>query len=805
MTSNSITSPVLQRCYHCDESITSGSQFQLEILGEPRNLCCAGCEAVAKIIVENDLTDYYRHRTKTAKKSDIVPLSLQGLELYDHQDIQDDFVNENEQYYKEISLSVDSVSCAACAWLIEKQLKKHTGVITIEVNITTQRALLVWDDSCIKLSHLLIAIHQLGYKAAPFELDKQEQHYQHTLRHYLYKLGVAGIATMQVMMFAVALYFDVFDEPDNSFGHYLRWVSLLVATPVLLYSALPFYRNAWRNIKTLTLGMDVPVSIALLFAYGASLYATITKQGEVYFESISMFTFFLLLGRFLEMRARRHAATMSANLLKLIPAMATLVSGKRVAAKTLKISDVVTVFPGEYLPADGIIVQGSTTIDESMLTGESVAVKRTINDTVFAGTINGDSNINLKVIHNRKDALISKIVRLQDHALYSKPKIALVADNVARYFVGAILVIAISTWFYWNVYQPQDALWITLAVLVATCPCALSLATPTAITCSTSMLGKRGLLVRRGHVLETLCKVNHVILDKTGTLTKGNVELVATQNFSKYSMADLLLYAAELERYSNHPIATMFRPYQSQKVLFDKVENIIGQGLIGTIDQQHWRIGKYEFVTHGQSPISHSMHSINIEDYSIWLSCNKNIIAAFKIEDPLRDDSQQLVNAFKQQGMKVTMLTGDCSINAKRVAQQLNIKHFHVNMTPENKLDYLQKISSNDVSLMIGDGVNDAPILAGAHLSIALSSGTDIAKSSADIVLLGDQLQPILTARQLALRTQNIIHQNLVWALSYNLIILPLAVAGLVAPYIAVIGMSTSSIIVVSNSLRLLR
>lgn len=805
MTSTSITPPMIQGCYHCGEPIPDKCEFSVEVLGESRHLCCAGCKAVATMIVENNLTNYYEYRTQPAQKTDLIPNHLKTLLLYDHQDIQDDFVSENAQHHKEILLSIDGVSCAACAWLIEKQLYKQSGVITVEVNITTHRALLVWDDSLIKLSQLLTIMHQLGYKAAPFEVDKQEQQYQQTMRHYLYKLGVAGIATMQVMMLAIALYFDVFDKHENSFRHYLRWISLFITTPVLLYSALPFYLNAWRNIKGFTLGMDVPVSIALLCAYSASIYATITDQGEVYFESISMFTFFLLLGRFLEMRARRHATAISANLLKLIPTMATLASGEQVAAKTLKESDVVTVLPGEYLPADGVIIQGSTTIDESMLTGESIAVKRSKNAHVFAGTLNGNGNITIKVTHNRKDTFISSIIRLQDHALYSKPKIAVMADNVARYFVAVILVVALMTWLYWQVYRPQDALWITLAVLVATCPCALSLATPTALTCSTSSLGRLGLLVRRGHVLETLCKVNHVIVDKTGTLTEGNIQLVTTTVFGQYSTSDVLTYAAELERYANHPLTKPFLPYQAQMPLFNSVENIVGYGLSGIINNQQWRIGKYEFVRHHQPYLGHPTDIEYSDAYSIWLSCENHIVAAFKLEDPLRQDSKQLIDSFKQQGIKVTMLTGDNSIHAQRVAKQVNIDNLHANMTPMSKLNFLKKIPATDVSLMIGDGINDAPILAGSHLSIALSSGTDIAKSSADMVLLGNNLLSIITARQLALRTRNIIRENLAWALGYNLIILPLAVAGLVAPYITVIGMSASSIIVVSNSLRLLR
>ena len=287
-------------------------------------------------------------RPGPADRVGLVPQQLQSLLLYDHEEVQQEFVRNNENS-KEVTLSLEGVSCAACAWLIEKQLMREAGIISIRVNTTTHRAILAWDPEQTKLSHLLSCIHKLGYKAAPFEADAQEQHYHQTMKQYLYKLGIAGIATMQVMMLAVALYFEVFGDLDTEFRNYLRWVSLIFATPVLLYSALPFYLNAWRNLRALTLGMDVPVSIALLFAYAASVYATVTETGEVFFESISMFTFFLLLGRFLEMRARRQAAAASANLLKLVPAMATLEDGTQVAAKTLKVDDIVSVLPGESL------------------------------------------------------------------------------------------------------------------------------------------------------------------------------------------------------------------------------------------------------------------------------------------------------------------------------------------------------------------------------------------------------------------------------------------------------------------------
>lgn len=510
------------------------------------------------------------------------------------------------------------------------------------------------------------------------------------------------------------------------------------------------------------------------------------------------------------MRARRQAAAASANLLKLIPAMARLASGEQVAAKKLKKGDVVTVLAGERIPTDGNIVSGKSTVNESMLTGESKPITKELGAAVFAGTINGEGILKVKVENEKNESLISQIVRLQDEAQQSKPQIAIVADVVARYFVAAILTIAAFTWLYWHFNQPNDALWITLAVLVATCPCALSLATPTALTCSTSALSRLGILLRREHVLETLCNVNRLIIDKTGTLTEGNIQITETHLFTeRYSMEQIQAYATGLEFYSSHPIAKAFQQEDNQqKIQFDSVENHVGFGLQGHLGNDIWRIGKYAYITelnnHYNSTRSAQCFT-NIQHYPVWLSVNGVPIAAFSLSDPIRPSSFELIEHFHNHGIKVTMLTGDHSDNAQSVAQTLNIDELISNQTPQGKLNYLKSLPKSDISLMVGDGVNDAPVLAGAHLSLAMGGGTDIAKSSADMVLLGDNLQRLLDARALAQKTQNIIKQNLAWALGYNLIILPLAVCGYVAPYIAVIGMSASSLIVVSNSLRLLK
>ncbi|HHX8561460.1 TPA: heavy metal translocating P-type ATPase [Vibrio diabolicus] len=783
-----------ESCYHCGEDVPANTDFKVDILGESRKMCCPGCETVAQTIVDSGLVSYYQYRTAPAEKADLVPEQLQALIHYDNEDVQSEFVR-NRENVSEVTLSLEGVSCAACAWLIEKQVSNTAGLVSIRVNTTTNRALLAWDKTQVRLSELLSVIHKLGYKAAPFEADKQEASYHRMMKQYLYRLGIAGLATMQVMMLAVALYLEVFGDLEPEFKNYFRWVSLIFATPVLLYSALPFYLNAWRSIKGRTLGMDVPVSIALIFAYVASLIATVTEQGEVFFESISMFTFFLLVGRFLEMRARRRAAAASGNLLKLIPAIATTLDGEQIPVKTLKVGDRIRVLPGEHIPADGKVISGRIHIDESMLTGESVHVVKREGDAVYAGTLNGDESFELEVMSSKADSMISNIVRLQDEAQHSKPKIAEIADVVARYFVGAILIISAGTWLYWHQTKPDDAFWIMLSVLVATCPCALSLATPTALTCATSRMGNFGILLRKGHVFETLCKINHLVVDKTGTLTKGDIEICDTKVLSDLPKEDCLSLAAALEAYANHPIARSFASYANDDFVVYEVQNVIGSGIEGIWNGKIVKIGSAVFVQGKESDESHA----------VYLSVDGEHVASFYYRDPIRKESKAFVQRFADAGIKTTLLTGDSLSNARPVANEIGIDHVVASAKPEDKLAYLKSLDEDSITMMVGDGINDAPTLAGAHLSVAMGGGTDVAKASADMTLLGDNLEKLLEARLLALRTRKIIRENLAWSLGYNLLILPLAVAGLVAPYIAVVGMSASSIIVVSNSLRLLK
>ena len=795
-------------CFHCGEPNPKDSPFKVNINDEQQYMCCPGCEAVAQTIVDSGLSSYYEHRTEVSIKGEsLIPDELQQLEHYDIEQIQSDFIKQSGDI-TEITLTVEGISCAACAWLIEKQLRSLPGLNFINVNTTLNRAVIRWNNEQLLLSKILQQIHSIGYKAYPFQVNQQEAFYTQQVKSYLRRLGLAGLATMQVMMFAIALYSDFFSGMEEEFIHYFRWVSLLLATPVLMYSAQPFYANAWRNIRNKTLGMDIPISLALLGAYTASAYATMIGRGEVYFESVSMFTFLLLLGRLLELRARRKASETSSNLLRLLPSMATLVENENnvishqlTPAKTLIPGQIVLVKPGETIAIDGKIIDGKSNIEESMLTGEHLPVTKKRDDNVFAGTVNISSVLTIEITNVGNNTLISDIIHLQNSAQQNKPHIEVMADIVSRYFVGALLITATLTYISWSIIDPNQAFWITLSVLVATCPCALSLATPTALTCATAQLNKQGILIKQHHVLETLNKIQHIVFDKTGTLTEGNFKLLNTHIYQQYDKQQCIDLAANIELNSEHPIAMAFNKQQSQQLQLTHIENIPGQGL-----QAIWHHeDKQLHVKLGNAQFSQIQHPLPSKELLIYLTLDTELVATFELGDQIRESAAELINFCRQKHLHTSMLTGDISNKSEEVAHQLGIEHVIKGVSPQQKLAYIQELQQSQQVMMIGDGINDAPVLAGAHVSVALASGTDIAKNSADVILLGSDLQKISALTNNAQQTSKIIKQNLGWAIGYNLIIVPLAVMGLVPPYVAVLGMSFSSLIVVSNSLRLLK
>lgn len=791
-------------CFHCGEPVPANSGYALEIKGIIRPMCCPGCQAVAETIMECGLASYYDHRTAPGTKGDLVPEELAALTHYDLAEVQQDFVTDSGTL-REIQLTVEGLTCAACAWLIERHLMTLTGLRYINVNTTTHRARIKWDPELLSLSDILKGFAQIGYRAYPFQTHQQEALYAKEVRSYMFRLALAGLGSMQVMMCAVALYMDLFISVEDEFMVYFKWISLLLSTPIMIYSAQPFYVGAWRSLKQGHLSMDVSVSLALIGAFIASMWATVFNTGEVYYDSITMFVFFLLLGRFLELRARRKASESSSNLARLVPIMATRIDDEgehEVAAKTLQVGDRVRVLAGATLPADGIIVEGQASLNESMLTGEQLPLLKQRGDQVYAGTINTDAPLQIRVSHRIEESRIAQIMRLQDHALDDKPAIAQMADQLSRHFILVLLIIAAAVWTFWHFHQPDQAFWVTLAVLVATCPCALSLATPTALTSATANLTRNGILLRRGHVLDVLTKANRIVMDKTGTLTTGEISLTGTTTLAEMDETHCLAIARAMEAQSEHPIARAFRlPTDSISVLPSarEITPVIGHGITALVDGVRYRIGSARWL--GLGPAQEHGRGL-----AIYLADEQQVLARFNLEDTLRPDARALIAAFKAAGLQTTVLTGDSSLQADEIARELGVDELVKGVSPDGKLAYLKaREAQGDISIMVGDGINDAPVLAGAHASFAMAGGTDLAKNSADAILLADDLSRLLEARVLAMRTRKIIIENFAWSIGYNLLVLPLAACGWLPPYLAAAGMSLSSLIVVTNSMRLNR
>ncbi|MBN0986150.1 heavy metal translocating P-type ATPase [Amphritea pacifica] len=799
-------------CFHCGLDIPAGSQFYTVIGGQPRQMCCPGCQAVAQVIADGGLENYYKHRTSEAASPESISASEQlraEFELYDHHSVQTHFVAELADGSRQATLVIEGITCAACVWLLEHHIGSLEGVIAASVNLTNHRARVQWDEQKIHLSDIFIAMHSIGYQGHPYHPDKEEQLLEQETKRAMRRLGIAGVFTMQIMMLAVALYTGAGASLESDYENFIRWASLVLATPVVFYASRPFFQAALRDLRTRHLTMDLPVSIAIGGAYIASIWATVTASGEVYYDSVSMFTFFLLIGRFLEMKARHRTGKAGNALLNLLPASATLYTDdgeKIVAANELQQGNRILVKPGHTIPADGVIVKGSSSIDESALTGEYLPLTKREGDKVVGGTINVENPIDLEVTQVGASSQLSSIVRLLERAHEEKPRVARLADTVSGYFVTAVLIVAATVGLVWWQINPDHAFWVTLSVLVITCPCALSLATPTALTAATGTLRQHGLLITRGHVLESLARATHIVFDKTGTLTEGNLSLHNTTPLAKMTAQECLEIAAALEAHSEHPIAKAFHrlSQKHQVIAADQLKNHVGQGLEGSIAGKRYFIGKPAFATQLCSQQLDFIDAPDTEGQWLLLASETEPLAWFGLNDPARKQAANMVQQLQSMGLEVQMLTGDSSAAVEHIARQLKIDAVISGVSPEQKLQHIQQLQDNGAQLiMVGDGINDIPVLAGAQTSIAMGSATDLAKTNADAVLISSELVRLPQALRLARRTRANIRQNLGWAILYNLIALPLAAAGMIAPWMAAIGMSASSLVVVGNALRL--
>jgi Cu2+-exporting ATPase len=794
-------------CYHCALPVPPGAHYLVAIEGEPREMCCRGCQAVAQTIVDNGLTDYYRHRTALPGVGhEVVPEEVQKLALYDHPGIQKSFVRQEGEHIKEASLILEGITCAACVWLNERHLKQLPGVLQVQVNYATHRARITWDDQAVQLSKILEEIQLLGYNAHPFNAERQENLRRQRRAKDLRRIAIAGLSAGQVMMLAVALYAGAAFGMEASTAALLRWFSLVLTLPVVFYAALPFYQSAWNALLAKRLNMDVPVSLAVAGAFVGSVWATLQGQGVVYYDAITMFSLFLLSSRFLEHTAQEKSVEAAENLLKLAPAMATRVAGGQhqpVPVLELNEGDIILAKPGESIAADAEVIEGESTVDEALLTGESRPVPKLGGAQVIAGSINLESPLLLRVTGVGENTVLAGIIRLLDRAVAEKPRLAQLADQVAGHFTIGLLILTAVVGVIWWWQEPARAFEIVLAVLVVTCPCALSLAAPAAFAAAGSHLLRHGILLTRGHALETMAKVDHVVFDKTGTLTYGKPVLQRAVTLADTDESRCLTLAASLEQASEHPLAQSFlsRVAPPELIAVQDAQNLPGKGVSGTIEGVRYTLGSAALsgivptTLPGGLPEGATL---------VWLCNEQRALAVFAISDGLRPQARELVEQLKAAGVRVTMLSGDAVAAVSHVAAETGIESWQAALRPEEKLATLREFQQRgDVVAMVGDGVNDAPVLAGADVSIAMGGGTQVARASSDIVLLTENLPDIRRALQTGHASIAVMRQNFAWAIVYNLLALPFAAAGMIPPWLASIGMSASSLVVVLNAMRL--
>jgi Cu2+-exporting ATPase len=788
------------------------------VLGEERGFCCHGCHAVCKAIIEAGLDDYYRHRSDAAVSAnrELVPEFLLQVELFDRPEIQQDFVTHIGAT-RQAALLLDNIRCPACLWLNERHLRSLPGVIDVHIDDTTQRARVQWDPQTIRLSEILRAITDIGYIAHPYDATRSEQLNRLRRQRSTERLIFAGAIGMLVMNFSLASYFMVDTGTGGALPLWVtlgRWTSLLLSLLLLAWPGQEFFIGAWNDLRHRRLGMDVPVVLGLSAAFIGSLHATVTGQGEVYFDSIAMFIFFLLLARRRELRGKLSAADRLDRLTRITPRTASRqgAAGEMttVPVDELAAGDRIRVLPGETLPVDGILVAGSSSFDESLLTGEARPVMYQPGDAVIAGAVNGDQPVTIRVTHSVQQSAVSEIRQLVERGLELRPRYAVLAEQMASGFVAVLLLIATATALYWLRVDPVRWLPSTIAVLIVTCPCALALATPVALAVSAGRFIDMGVLPLRMRALDALARAELFVFDKTGTLTSGRPDVAAVVSVAGLDADSCLHHAAALAAESTHPVAHALRERVPQPcIVTTQVENVPGAGIRASIEGREWRFGKPAFAAESQAYDERARAIIaggRARGQLVSVLANlEGVQAVLLFADPLRPGVKAMLAGLEDSGVRhFALLSGDAPDSVRRMGKQLGIDDVHGGLSPADKLAWTQAQQARGRQLaMLGDGINDAPTLAAADVSISFADATDLANSSSDFLILGHDAAVLADARRLARRTRRNIQQNFVWAGAYNLIAVPFAVAGWIPPWGAAIGMSFSSLFVVMNALRL--
>lgn len=790
-------------CFHCGEPVPSACKLTVEVDGENQPVCCAGCEAVANLILKSGQSRYYQFRTEVAIKPLEEDIRIEDAwKRFDQR--QSLWGSPLKDGGYELLLQVEGVRCAACAWLIRSQLEARQGIDRVQVDVATGFVRVNWRPDKLVLSKLAAVLSAIGYRPHLPLLGSEAMGRQAERRSALKRLGVAGLGMMQVMMYAVGLYAG--DALGISAGaeRFLQWISLVVTTPVLVYSGRVFYTSAWRSLRARKVGMDVPVALAISIAFAMSCINFLTGSGHVYFDSVVMFIFFLSLGRYAELVIRHRNLQTGLALARLLPEWAELIregDTEQVPVSDLRKTDRVRVRAGQTFPADGCLTRGQTEANEALLTGESRPVAKQVGDKVIAGSINQSQTVEVEVTQDPDNSTVSVMGRMLLKSQTHRSRYAQLSERYAGWFVAVVLSIAGLTAAWWLWHDSSMLFPATLAVLVISCPCALSLATPAAIASSSRALLEQGVLLTRGAALELISHVDTVVFDKTGTLTSGLPSVVgitinpAREGFNEASVSQI---AALLEIDSSHPLAHAF---SGVAVSRDAVTNVHNHenGVEGRVGGVDYRLGNAAFTAVDATKPSSGLGRIWLADESGW-------IAFFDLDDGLRDDAAETIAALQKRGFDLIILSGDHSRAVASVAQRTGINSWHAEQSPAMKMQFLENLQAQGKTvMMVGDGINDAPVLSAANISMTVSGASELANSTADFIITGKSMRYIAFTFFSGIKTRTIIRQNLLWALTYNVLAVPFAAAGLIVPWMAALGMSLSSLLVVLNSGRLAR
>ncbi|MEJ2534543.1 MAG: heavy metal translocating P-type ATPase [Gammaproteobacteria bacterium] len=788
-------------CFHCGEPCPDDPSLTVLRDGERLPVCCTGCKAVAELIFNSGLDRYYRFREAEAitapQELDRLALAWQACD--ERRDLWGEALAGGRY---DLLLQTEGVRCAACAWLIRSRLEPLPGVERVQVDIGSGYTRIVWDPERIAPSRIALELARIGYQPHLPLGEEEERARLDERRRSMRRMGVAGLGMMQVMMYAVGLYAGEAFGISAGAERFLEWTSLLVSIPVVFYSGRVFITGALDSLRAGRPGMDVPVALAISVAFTASCVNFLRGEGHVYFDSVTMFIFFLSVARHVQLVQRQRNASAGAALARLLPEWAERVDADgaalRVLASELAAGDRVRVRPGEPFPADGRVLEGETRVDEALLTGESTEVRKHRGDTVIGGSVNRSQAVTVRITAVGRDSTLSAMGRMLLRARVRGSRIASMADRLAGWFVVGVLAAAAFTASFWLLRDPSVAMPAVLAVLVVSCPCALSLATPAALSAASRALLREGILLTRGDALEALARADVAVFDKTGTLTRGTPvieRVVLNPDRADLDERRVRELAAALEAHSAHPLARAFAldgvPAASRDVTHEP------GGSRGEIGGVAYRLGAAAFagVDEAREPGAPG---------GVWLTDPRGWVAHFELSDPLRPGGEELFEHLRREGLRLLVLSGDAAPAVERVARRLGADEWRARQDPAAKTAAVRDLQeAGHTVLMMGDGVNDAPVLATADVSMTVQGATELAHSAADLILTGESLALAARARDKALQTRRLVRQNIAWAVSYNLLAIPLAVTGHLQPWMAALGMSASSMLVVGNAARL--